>query len=240
MANQEKRITDLTTNNTVSSSTFLPIDNTSSGTGKIAETTLVDNAPATFTTADVADNAVTYNTGWSSVNAMTSGENRKTLLNKISTMMKNLRYLYKLIGTTDIASLSTQHTITGALSTLNTNIGTNSTAINKLNTDLTPSAVSGITPGDNITIDTICCYKVGRLCVLNARLNLTADIPADNSSVFLNGLPVPLSYVKIAASINNGNTRAIILTSTGILRNDWSAFSANSNIFVSAVYATNA
>ena len=54
---------------------------------------------------------------------ITSGETHKSLFNKISTAVKNVRWLLSKMGTTDISSLG-DGTVTGALSTLNSNIGT--------------------------------------------------------------------------------------------------------------------
>lgn len=52
-----------------------------------------------------------------------SGETHKSLFNKISTAVKNVRWLLSKMGTTDISTLG-DGTVTGALSTLNSNIGT--------------------------------------------------------------------------------------------------------------------
>ena len=75
-----------------------------------------------FTSGDEADTAVTYDAGWSTVPALASGLKHSALFNRISTMMKNVRFLWKLIGDTDISGLSSQHTVTGALSKLNTDL----------------------------------------------------------------------------------------------------------------------
>ena len=62
-------------------------------------------------------------TGWTAVSVLSSGEKHSSLLNKLSTMAKNVRYLYKMLGSTDISSLG-DGTVTGALSSLNTDIVT--------------------------------------------------------------------------------------------------------------------
>ena len=51
---------------------------------------------------------------------ITSGETHKSLFNKISTAVKNVRWLLSKMGTTDISSIG-NGTVTGALSTLNSN-----------------------------------------------------------------------------------------------------------------------
>ncbi|MCM1326971.1 MAG: hypothetical protein NC249_10150, partial [Lachnoclostridium sp.] len=78
----------------------------------------VDDHAAAFTSADVADGSAT---AWTTVTKLTSGEPHKTIFNKISTMFKNIRYLYKMLGTTDISAIG-NGTVTGALRSLNTNI----------------------------------------------------------------------------------------------------------------------
>lgn len=52
-----------------------------------------------------------------------SGETHASIFSKVSTIFKNVRWLLSKMGTTDISSLG-DGTVTGALSTLNSNIGT--------------------------------------------------------------------------------------------------------------------
>lgn len=79
-------------------------------------------------TDDTKDNIVSFTsndttnpTSWSDVSALTSGEKHTSIFTKISTMFKNIRYLYKLIGTTDISAIG-NGTVTGGLSALNSNL----------------------------------------------------------------------------------------------------------------------
>ena len=58
------------------------------------------NATNTFTSGDVADGSAT---SWTTVAALASGETTSSILGKISNMFKNIRYLYKQMGTTDIS-----------------------------------------------------------------------------------------------------------------------------------------
>ena len=80
--------------------------------------------------ADTKDSAVTFTSGdcadanassWTSVNPLETGETHASLFNKISTMLKNIRYLYKKLGTTDISSIG-DGTVTDAISKLNSKI----------------------------------------------------------------------------------------------------------------------
>lgn len=77
---------------------------------------------------DTTDNVTTFtsndaseSTSWTDVDVMSSGEKHSGLFSKISTMFKNIRYLYKLLGTTDISTVG-DGTVSGAISTLNSNM----------------------------------------------------------------------------------------------------------------------
>lgn len=70
---------------------------------------------ATFTSSDVADGGAS---SWTTVTKVASGEKHSSLFAKMSQMFKNIRYLYKLLGTTDISSIG-DGTVTGGLSSLN-------------------------------------------------------------------------------------------------------------------------
>ena len=81
---------------------------------------------ASYNTANLLTTFVSgdSSTGDSTAPAViTSGETHKSLFNKISTAVKNVRWLLSKMGTTDISTLG-DGTVTGALSTLNSNIGT--------------------------------------------------------------------------------------------------------------------
>lgn len=73
------------------------------------------DSTTTFTTSDTADGSAS---SWTTVPALTSGETHKSLFAKMSQMFKNIRYLYKMLGTTDISSIG-NGTVTGGLSSLN-------------------------------------------------------------------------------------------------------------------------
>lgn len=95
-----------------------------------------DSAEETITfTSD--DDAQGNATSWTSVPMIESGEKHKSIFNKFTTMVKNIRYLYNMLGTTDISSIGSG-TVTSALGNLNTRVGTlNDALANKANiTDL--------------------------------------------------------------------------------------------------------
>lgn len=90
----------------------------------------------TFTSGDDTDANVTTSTGWSAVTPVASTNTHANLFQRISLMMKNVRWLYKMLGTTDISTLSSAGTVTGALAKLNTDSN---------NSQLYRSTISSIT-----------------------------------------------------------------------------------------------
>ena len=68
-----------------------------------------------FTSSDTPDSSAN---AWTAVTPLASGEKHRIMFAKISQMFKNIRYLYKLLGTTDISSIG-NGTVTGGLSSLN-------------------------------------------------------------------------------------------------------------------------
>ena len=74
----------------------------------------------TFTSGDSANV-----TAWTDVGLLTSGKKHSSMFQKISTMFKNIRYLYHMLGTADISTLgegANIGTVTGALSNLNSDL----------------------------------------------------------------------------------------------------------------------
>ena len=101
-----------------------------------------ESIDALATDGDSAENTVTYTSednltanAWTDVAALTSGEKHSSIFNKVSKMFKNVRYIWKLLGTTDISAIG-NGTATGAISSLNDNLANTNTAINTLNTGL--------------------------------------------------------------------------------------------------------
>lgn len=74
---------------------------------------ITEDATPAFTSGDAASPSA-----WSDVSVVTSGTALKTILNRITTMMKNVRWLYSKIGTTDISAIS-DGTVTGAIGLFN-------------------------------------------------------------------------------------------------------------------------
>ena len=88
-----------------------------------------DNIGALATDGDSKDNTVTFTSedvadgdaiSWTSVTALKSGISHATFFQRVSQMFKNVRYLYKMLGTTDISAIG-DGTITGGLDAINSN-----------------------------------------------------------------------------------------------------------------------
>ena len=106
-------------------------------------------------TGDSKDCTVTFESGDSSTGSstppavITSGEKHSSLFNKFSTAVKNVRWLLSKMGTTDISAIG-NGTVTGALSTLNSNmIGLKKTQL--LSRTLSPLASGEISLDDDLS-----------------------------------------------------------------------------------------
>lgn len=87
-----------------------------------------ENIGAVATEGDTADNIVSFTskdttdpTEYTDVEILASGEKHSSLFAKISTMFKNIRYMYKMLGTTDISAIG-DGTVTGGLNSINSNL----------------------------------------------------------------------------------------------------------------------
>ena len=105
--------------------------------------TKVDTAKS-YTTFDSTDDK--NPTTWSDVELLTSKEEQRSLFSKISTMFKNIRYLYKMLGTTDISHYS-DGTVTGAIKSACDNADANKAAIADVNSKLGNTDISAIGDG---------------------------------------------------------------------------------------------
>lgn len=119
--------------------------------------TKVDTAKS-YTTFDSADDK--NPTTWSDVELLTSKEEQQSLFSKISTMFKNIRYLYKILGTTDISHYS-DGTATGAIKAACDKADANEAAIADVNNKLGNTDISAIGDGT----------LTGGLDALNSNLN---------------------------------------------------------------------
>lgn len=99
--------------------------------GKLSTDGNASQVTVDFTSGDLADSDVTKDTGYTSVAKVDSGETATSLFTKISNVIKNVRWIYKLLGTSDISSVG-NGTVTNAVATLKSNVGTlNDAFVNK-------------------------------------------------------------------------------------------------------------
>ncbi len=115
-------------------------------------------------TGDSQNNIVTFNsrdstdsTVWTNVPVLTSGEKHSSILNKVSTMFRNIRYLYKMLGTADISAIG-DGTIKGALNSLNTSLEL--TKIQANEHIITLSNVNIIAVDLPYTVNTLICIYI--------------------------------------------------------------------------------
>ena len=79
--------------------------------GAVAENGDASDTTVAFASSDTPDADVS---AWTSVATLTSGEKHSSLFAKVSQMFKNVRYLYKMLGATDISTIG-GGTVTGAI-----------------------------------------------------------------------------------------------------------------------------
>ena len=83
--------------------------------GAVAEDGDTSDTTVAFASSDTPDADAS---AWTSVAALESGEKHASLFAKVSQMFKNVRYLYKMLGTTDISAIG-DGTATGAIVNIN-------------------------------------------------------------------------------------------------------------------------
>ena len=125
---------------------------------------------------------------WTTVTAVAAGLSFSTLINRITTMMKNVRFLYGLLGTTDISGIG-NGTITGAVSTLNSN--------QTVGNIVTVSATSAVNTSN------VRYVKMGHIVTVSGWIRCTTE-PSESTVLF--SLPAPKAEMTITAFDQNGLT----------------------------------
>lgn len=147
-----------------------------------------DGGDTADTITTFTSNDTTESTSWTDVDVMGSGEKHSGLFGKISTMFKNIRYLYKLLGTTDISTVG-DGTVSGAISTLNSNKVFTKSATQKL------GEITSLADADQFAGKTGIVYlniagnycEILCICLLNTTLQF-------RQAVFANKLYIRSSY----------------------------------------------
>lgn len=156
---------------------------------------------ATFTSSDVADGSAS---AWTSVSKLSSGEKHSSILKKVSQMFKNVRYLYKMLGTTDISKIG-NGTCTGAISSLNSGLA------NKYFIKIMKSDWSGIMgslmPMFNINNDNMI-----DLIAHNEQNDTYPGVRVARASADYDGNNIPDTYLKKSDAKNNVSSLSNTMT----------------------------
>ena len=127
------------------------------------------NQVVTFTSSDTTDaNA----NSWTSVTILTSGERHKSIFAKISQMFKNVRYLYKMLGTTDFSGLGSD--VSGALDNIG---GIVVKGVEKTSTASQPYAVN------EYLVYNKKLYRVKAAIAKNATITVGTNVDSANTNV---------------------------------------------------------
>lgn len=141
--------------------------------GAVAEDGDASDTTVAFASSDTPDVDAS---AWESVAKLTSGEKHASIFAKVSQMFKNVRYLYKMLGSTDISSIG-GGTVTGAISSHNE-------AIAKLNR-YSRFTVRKSSTDDSVTIRQTDCFTYGRLITICFSAIATVDMPIGNVWAYL-------------------------------------------------------
>lgn len=147
---------------------------------------------ATFTSSDVADGSAS---AWTTVSKLSSGEKHSSIFAKVSQMFKNVRYLYKMLGTTDISKIG-NGTCTGAISSLNSGLE------NKYFIKIMKSDWSGIM-GSLMPIFNINNDNMIDLIAHNEQNDTYPGVRVARASADYDGNNIPDTYLKKSDAKNN-------------------------------------
>lgn len=162
----------------------------------------IDNAAAdAVADADLTDNTVAFTSGdaasptaWTAVSVLTSGLTIKVLFNRISTMIKNVRWLYSKLGTVDISSIG-GGTVTGAISSLNSK--STYTCVNTSNNYVPQESTNRIS-----------ILRRGNVGILRLNLNIVTALPSGNTNIEIGSFPgLPELTTSILANIKSESNK---------------------------------
>ncbi len=180
------------------------------------------------TTDNTGDNTVIFDSGdedesessinrWEDIAVVESGEKHSSLWEKFSLLVKNFRFLKKVLGTKDISKIG-DGTLTGAIYELNTGMEV---------TTLKPLL-------DTLTIRYVHCIKKGNIALCSMEMSLSEEIR--RVTRLISGLPTPIvHYTGIVQFVNLGTAVSYF----GYMQNDvmWTGMNLPiANYTVAAVY----
>lgn len=176
-------------------------------------------------TGDTSDSYVTFTsddmanpTNYTDVNLLTSGETHSSLFNKVSTMFKNIRYLFKMLGTTDISSIG-DGTTTGGISALNSGLSTATSDITALDSNL-----------DNLNASLTFDSWITNGADLTAITSKSWSYSANPNVLAKQGVPDGFSKYGTYFGFNSSNYKAILYQS---VLGELAIYSTNNSVWVS-------
>lgn len=151
-------------------------------------------------------------TAWADVALLQSGEKHGSVLSKISTMFKNVRWLYKTLGTTDISAIG-DGTVKGAIATQNDNFTNKYNELNNALSQKAPTKTSYlVSVSDNAYTATEDCYiqvtfHNGANTIMNCALQTNIGLWVSNTTTVWEDvhLFVPLNKGQTVLIMQGGN-----------------------------------
>lgn len=131
----------------------------------------VDDHAAAFTSGDVVSP-----TGWANIDVIATGEKLSSLIRKFSLTTKNVRYLWKLLGSTSLTGIG-DGTVTGAINSLNTGMEKKHIPLTVIKEGVIVSGPSRSTISGNIVTLNLNLWKESGW-VIEPKDEVTAKIPA--------------------------------------------------------------
>ena len=196
---------------------------TSIGDGTLTGAIETLNSNKLDKTGDSKDNTTTFTSSdtstvssWTDVPTLTSGETHASIFSKISQMVKNVRYLWKLMGTTDISSIG-DGTMSGAISTLNEN---------KLGKTANASSASKLSNTSAIGSATNPVYFNASGVPVAGTYSLNKTVPSDavftdttysNATTSVNGLMSSTDKSKLDGIAANANNYSLPTATSSVL-----------------------
>lgn len=122
-------------------------------------------------------------TAWTATNVVAASDSNSTIFSKVTTMIKNVRWLYSKLGTTDFSATG-QSTVTGALSALQSGLNGKAASSHSHNTSQLPVSSSQTNSNSYIPTSALVYSMQQQINSLNdaiANLEFQVDDPNDRN-----------------------------------------------------------
>ena len=199
------------------------VELTAENVGAVATSGDTAENAATFTSSDVADGSTS---AWTNVSKLSSGEKHSSIFAKMSQMFKNVRYLYKMLGTTDISKIG-NGTCTGAISSLNDGLA-NKSFIKIVKHDwsgLMGSLTPQVNPTDKYVVD---------LIAHNEGNDTYPPVRVARANADFDGNKISTTYLK-ASNIGSGTIAGNVSDANGVLEISDAILNDGYHFIISAV-----